>query len=279
MFSFGVDDGFGGFDPRRIDPNDPEALFKSAWHWAQCGAAVFPVGRDKRPRTLHGLLDATRDPTRIADWSLRWPATNWAIRTGEASGLVVLDVDPRDAGDDSLSELEHEHGTLPLTTSVVTPRGGQHYFFSWPGFEVRTTAGVIGPGLDIRGDGGYVLVPPSFTRAGTYQWDEADAAPAAMPEWLVVDTRAERGTERPAAPPDVWITMLRRGLVRGQRNDGLARLTGYLLRRYTAVDVVAELIYVVNQTRCCPPLAVREVDRIIDSVAARELRRRERAAL
>src|SRR4051794_2573601 len=144
---------------------------ETALRWAEAGMPVFPVGINKRPmRGSHGLLDATTDLSLVARWWAKWPEANVAVRCGEPSGLVVLDVDG-DEGADSLFELERAHGELPETRSVVTPSSGQHFYFRWPGQEIKSSASTIAPKLDIRGDGGYALVPPSRTTAGSYVWD------------------------------------------------------------------------------------------------------------
>jgi hypothetical protein len=247
-------------------------LCAAALRWAERGRPVLPVGEHKRPLTENGLLDATTDRGRIKAWWQRRPDANVAIRTGAASGLVVLDIDG-DAGADSLHELEREHGKLPLTASVTTPRGGAHFYFRHPGREVKTCAGVIAPGIDVRGDGGYVVVPPSVGANGrAYEWDET-AAPAAMPDWLLAATVTAVTTPRSAEPAETWIALVHHGLPQGQRNAGLARIVGHLLARDVDARLVGELAHLVN-TRSRPPLSAGEVDRVVSSIAGREIRRR-----
>ncbi len=121
---------------------------------------VFPVATNKRPLTEHGLKDASTDVEQIREWWTRRPDAGIAVRTGSESDLVVLDVDG-EAGADSLHELERRHGELPETSARETGGGGEHYYFTHPGGEIRNSAGKLGPGLDIRADGGYVVCPPS----------------------------------------------------------------------------------------------------------------------
>ncbi len=246
------------------------AVVETALRCAERGWYVFPcrVG-SKQPATARGLLDATRDPRQIERWWTGTPGTNLAVRTGEPSSLVVLDVDGEE-GADSLHELEQKHGRLPMTASVVTPRGGQHFYFQHPGVEVRNTAGTVGDGLDVRGDGGYVLVPPSIVNGRCYEVDEQSAL-APMPVWLTPDSTSSEH----AQPSDVWTSMVRDGAGEGSRNVSMARLVGHLLRRYVDVDLVAEVAHLVNGQRWRPPLEPAEVDRIIDSLARVELRRRQ----
>lgn len=250
------------------------SLLDAAVVWARAGKPVFPVGADKRPLTRHGLLDATTDVDRIVRFWRAHPHVNVAVRCGQPSRLVVLDVDG-EAGADALRDLEHEHGPLPATSSVKTPRGGAHYYFRWPGVPIKTTAGVIAPGIDVRGDGGYTLLPPSRTAHGAYEFDRIGPLESMSP-WLIGLTRNDQNGHREATPPDEWISMLRDGIPDGRRNVDLARLTGYLLRRFVAVDLTTEFVHLVNEHRCRPPLSRREVERIVESMAGREWRRRER---
>ena len=124
----------------------------------------------------------------VRRWWRRWPAANLGIVTGAVSGVIVLDVDPRHGGDRSLKDLEDEFGSLPATLEVRTGGGGRHLYFRHPGAAVvpRPTA----PGLDIKGDGGLVVVPPSLHPSGTtYQWVQGrgpdDAEPATAPAWVL----------------------------------------------------------------------------------------------
>lgn len=143
----------------------------------------------KHPRTANGLKDATTDANTIDRWWRRWPDANVGVCTGGASGIVVIDIDPRHGGDDSLAELERANSTLPTTAEVMTGGGGRHLFFKHPGSEVRNRSNVR-PGIDVRGDGGYIVAPPSVhLSGGVYAWrpghgpDEME--PAEMPGWLV----------------------------------------------------------------------------------------------
>ncbi len=179
----------------------------------------------------------------------------------------MLDVDGEE-GAASLRALEREHGFLPRTASVVTPRGGSHFYFRHPGVNVPNDAGKLGVGLDVRGENGYIAAPPSVGVNGRRYEPDERAPLAEMPGWLLELLRTPENTIR-RAPPSEWIAIVRDGLSEGQRNDGLTRLVGHLLRRYVDVDLVAEIAQLVN-SRCRPPLDAGEVDRIVDSVAGLE---------
>jgi hypothetical protein len=146
-------------------------LFKAALSYAKRGIPVFPCeSGGKRPLTYNGFWDATTDVNRIKAFWSRWPAANVGVPTGQRSGLLVLDIDPRYGGPQSLVVLERENGPLSSTARSRTDGGGVHVFFRYPAEEeVRNSGGRLGAGLDVRGEGGYVVVPPSRTQ-GVYEW-------------------------------------------------------------------------------------------------------------
>jgi hypothetical protein len=159
-------------------------LLRAALSYARRGIPVFPCEPSgKRPLTYNGFWDATTDPRRIEAWWDRWPFANVGVPTGGKSGLLVLDIDSRGGGTESLTILERQDSPLPKTTRSRTGGGGVHVFFKYPvGEEVRNSAGWLGPGLDVRGEGGYVVVPPSRTQSA-YEW--IDRSPPAEAAWLL----------------------------------------------------------------------------------------------
>ena len=137
-----------------------------------------------------GFKAATTDGPTITTWWKQWPEAMIGIPTGEPSGVFVLDID-RDEGKGldgfaALAAMEAAHGPLPETRTQRTPRGGEHRLFSWPGFKIKNSASKLGAGLDIRGDGGYVIVAPSVNADGVpYEWIR-ESEPVAAPHWLLV---------------------------------------------------------------------------------------------
>lgn len=104
-------------------------------------------------------------------WLKSWPNMNIGILTGSDTGIWVLDIDPRHGGDESLAALIAEHSSLPVTLSAKTGGGGTHYLFQIPaGQIIHNSAGDIAPGIDLRGEGGLIVVEPSTTQ-GAYQWN------------------------------------------------------------------------------------------------------------
>lgn len=163
---------------------------QAALEYLDRGWSVIPVReKAKRPAVPWKKYQSECvSESTLHDWFRRKPEYNVAIVTGALSGLVVLDVDPRHGGNDSLKKLESEHGALPPTMESITGGGGRHVYFSHPGGDIPNRAN-IEPGLDLRGDGGCIVAPPSVHPSGKpYRWKkghapgEIDLAP--LPDWL-----------------------------------------------------------------------------------------------
>ena len=161
---------------------------QAALDLALSSLAVFPCGADKRPLTTHGFKDATTNQQIISAWWAEHPDALIGVPTGAISGIVVLDVDMDIAsgknGEESLARLIAERGPLPVTRTARTPRGGRHLYFRYPGRAVRCGTNKPAAAIDIRGDGGYVISPPSKGGSGAYTW-EVDSPMADVPPWLL----------------------------------------------------------------------------------------------
>ena len=164
-----------------------------AYAYANRGWRVLPIKPgEKRPPMGAWQNAATTDPVTIKDWWTHlYKGHGVGVATGRASGIFVLDVDVSDdkAGDETLAELEDTYGALPDTPTVETPSGGVHYYFRLPeGVEIRNDAGKrLGPGLDIRGEGGQVVAPPTARSVDAYEWvgETWLLEPADAPRWLI----------------------------------------------------------------------------------------------
>lgn len=243
----------------------------AARQYAARGWSVIPVeARGKRPMVAwqeYQQRPATVDE--IAQWYRRWPRANVAIVTGAVSGLVVIDVDPQHGGTDSLDQLEAEHERLPTTVESATGGGGRHLYFLHPRGTVRNRV-AIAPGIDVRGDGGCVVAPPSMhPSAKTYAWRNGhgpeDLPLAPLPAWLRALLQA--GTVRPGHPLAHWRALSREGVREGQRNNTIASFAGHLLWHGVDPDVVLEMLLAWNRSRCLPPLPDEEVARVVESIA------------
>ncbi len=225
----------------------------------------------KHPRTAHGLNDGSKDPKQIARWWEKWPDASVGILTGQESCLLVLDVDGED-GKTSLQSLTAAHGKLPKTLCVKTGRTGTdgkrkgcHYYFRVStGAAIRNSAGVLGKGLDIRADGGYVVAPPSLHPSGLlYEWLAPEQPLADAPAWLLAKlTVVKPAPEAARAQAEA--------IAEGGRNHALASLAGTMRRRGMTPEAIEAALLKENDARCKPPLPASEVREIAQSVARYE---------
>lgn len=204
-------------------------LLEVALEYARKGKPVFPCrpvfekvrGEEKKPKspyTKNGFKDASTKPAVIRQWWTKHPKAAIGIPTGKAAGFIVLDVDVKDGakGLESLACLEAEHGPLPETLEARTPSGGKHLIFNSPtdGTVIKSSTSQIGHGLDIRAEGGYVVVAPSSHiqldirgedknlilpyQFGDYSWTRR-IKPVDAPQWLIA--LAINGKPKPAPRP------------------------------------------------------------------------------
>jgi len=249
-------------------------MLRTALALARHSLHVFPcLPRDKRPACPNGVKDASAVLEVIQQWWQARPDCNIAVATGAISGSFAIDIDGTD-GELQLRRLESDYGTLPATVEVITGNG-RHLYFRMPEVPIRNSAGKIAAGIDVRGDGGYCIAPPSVHPGGRrYHWSVDSAGSfAAPPDWLLARIGKQNTTALPT-PAAEWRDLVRAGVGEGQRNQTVTRLTGYLLRHHVDPLVALELLTAWNATRCQPPLDVTELAGIVDSIAGRELKRR-----
>lgn len=233
--------------------------------------SIIPIRpEDKRPLIRWENYQRRRaDEAEVRGWFQAWPDAGIGIVTGTISGLVVLDIDVRHGGDVTLDRLELEHGRLPTTVEVRTGGGGRHLYFAHPGVLIRNKVG-LAPGIDVRGDGGYVVAPPSMHASGTrYAWAEgrtpATTAIAPLPEWVI--RQAVEDPARLGRPISDWRRLVRDGVPAGERNNTVASLAGHLLRHGVDAAVTVELLLCWNRVRCRPPLEDDEVASVVTSIS------------
>ncbi len=251
-------------------------MHKAALGYIKRGLAVFPVQpRGKEPVTGNGCKGATLDRDMVGNWWTTRPDLNIGIATGDK--IFVVDVDDDRGGEVSLRKLENKHGPLPQTIEVITGCG-RHLWFRVPsGRVIRNSVGKkssgLGEGIDIRGEGGYVVVQPSIHPTGRKYEFSVDSAEvlANPPEWLI---------EATSWPPckakcktlEEWHATLTNLIPEGTRNDTLASIAGKLLHSDVNLILVRDLLVCVNAARCEPPMSVEEVETITASVARTHLR-------
>jgi putative DNA primase/helicase len=227
---------------------------KHQCHQSACNSA------GKHPRTKNGVHDASIDETKVRRWWEIWEDANIGVATGRESGFFALDVDPRKGGAESLASLESKYGKLPETRTADTGGGGAHYLFNYPDFPVKNSTGDLAPGLDIKGEGGAIVVAPSLHTSGNrYRW--RTAAPIAdAPGWLLQLLRAEHKSRANVSGA------VGGAIPEGHRNDTLTSLAGTMRRRGMGAEEIEAALLVTNNKRCYPPLAEDEVRKIVSSV-------------
>lgn len=239
-----------------------ESMMDYALWYASLGMAVFPVrSRGKAPLTSHGSQDASKDPQQIEKWWSRWSAANIGIATGSASGgLVVVDLDvDGEKGIDgrvTLREWEGQHGKIPDKTWIsITGRGGYHYFY-------RDTSGTgcrigLHEGVDIKGEGGYIVAPPSIHPNGRrYEWEQDPILyPLAEADNIVSDflhpmpiEPERRGFRSPEQIPE------------GERTDTLVKLVCSQQAKGLSDEAIMAAVRAENDLKCVPPLSDKELE-------------------
>lgn len=280
-----------------------------------CGRKCDKPG--KHPATLHGLKDATTDLALCRNWfavgdlSGQIIQRNVAIATGAGSNLIVIDLD-RKEGFDGVANFEAvaaEHGGIPATLTAVTGSGGKHLFFTYPPGvrpHVKNSDNLIGKHIDVRADGGYVIVAPSrHASGGVYQWEDLSVPLAVIPPWLVdacngkkrkkKDAKVAAGKATPSsgsksvfagvndaevperplvtfdadgAPVFPYPKYVHGGPYDWARNPTLFAYGCGLRRHAWEVEQIAEELHRCNAEYCDPPLSDEEVDRIAEQAAA-----------
>lgn len=256
-------------------------MIKYALAYAEKGWPVFPVhtmraGKcscgdgncqhpAKHPMTTKGFKDATTDAEQIRSWWTQWPDAN--IGYAPPAGVVVLDVDINHDlgkyGDETLSNWTEEQGAMPETVLCLTGGGGLQYYLTTPK-RVSNRTNLL-PSIDVRTQGGYVILPPSMHKSGRrYEWeassDPEDTPMAVIPDPLLALMSTQRGASKEI--PDK--------IPNGQRNDILFKMACSLRGKgLTEMEIMAAVSRA-NQDRCTPPLTDREIKTLVHSASRYE---------
>lgn len=242
-----------------------DTIHEQALLYAARGWPVHPLS-GKKPILTGWPSLATTDPNIIHSWWIRYPRANVGIATGRRANLMVLDVDPRHGGDESLQDLEWKYGLLPKTVEVKTGSGGRHLYFQYPGTDILNSEGVLALGLDIKTEGGQVVAPPSVhpDTKQAYSWEVShhpdDVPVATAPPWLLDQIRKAQN-KKPDVEQEDGET-----IPDGQRNTRLTSLGGSMRRKGATEAEIYAALTAFNASRCLPPLPDDEVRRIAQSL-------------
>ncbi len=263
---------------------------------AEAGFSVFPSygindGRcacgdlecehpGKHPACAHGFKDASRDYGQLKTWLFQRQDRNVSIAT-EVSGLVVIDVDPRNGGDETWAAMVAELGEgIEDTVQVNTGGGGRHIYYEAPaGVRIKSGSNVLGPGVDLKAGGGAVVAPPSRHLLGPrYEWAEDhsiyDRKPADLPQALLdrilaaqSGTRESDGEDEGGGEPTTGFDLLRAlgGVTEGGRNEAIFK-AACAFRSANVPKKVAAQACLEAAAKCTPPFSKKEARAIVARV-------------
>lgn len=246
---------------------------EAALAYARRGRRVFPCkAGGKEPLTKRGFKDATTDEEQIRQWWKKHPGANIGTPTGEVSDTLAVDHDLYKPEAATVEELEAELGPISHTgLAIETGSGGRQYLFKYPqGSNIRNTAGLL-PGVDIRGEGGYILLPPSTTQGAYRRLDNRTLAdpPGRLVERLTEPNRARSGGTGGAAAP-ICAALDGPPILEGSRDNELTRIVGKLHDGSRSLADLEATAIEINEARCVPPLPERQVRKIARSIHRRE---------
>ena len=226
--------------------------------------------RDRGKAPARGFVEwqhrATSDLAQLEAWAAAYPACNWGVATGAGSGVVVVDIDG-EAGRASRAALERKGYILPPTLTVTTGRedGGEHLYYQHPtNTEIKNNnSGKLGPHIDVRGTGGYVVADGSTHVTGRQYRCDSKVPLAVLPDWAV--ERLRRPAARPSAAPGGGTTKVGKG----GRHNLLVSLAGSMLRRGMSLAAITAALLAENAETCDPPVPEQKVRELAADVVRR----------
>ena len=246
-------------------------IAECALELASRGWRIHPIKQDKKAILNEWQKIATTDETIIREWYEKWPQAGIGIATGAASNLVIIDIDVKDDGESGLLKLEQRFGNLPKTITVKTGGGGRQLYYSYPSdCEIRNKVRLLGiKGVDVRGEGGYVVAPPSLHPSGNrYEWGTESETIAELPQhwrFALMKQASPDGVmieAKPGGPKgplrDRTKSFIRGGAEQGERNQRLYEAACELAGAgYTRDE--AEPYLTQGASRSTPPIDRSEV--------------------
>ena len=231
--------------------------------------SIVPVGVDKKPLDewkKYQNQKAGRE--QLQEWFKKYPAANIGVVTGKISNLVVLDIDPRHGGNEDLFD-------EIITVKSKTGGGGWHYYFNYKE-GIHNQAGIIN-GLDVRGEGGYVVVPPSLHKSGNrYKWINSPFDTPIIDVPSKVLAILQNGKTENNQFFKNWDETVLNGVNEGKRNESAASVVGKLLGKYSEGEWESEVwpLFEGWNLKNKPPLSEVELRAVYNSISDRELKKR-----
>jgi len=235
---------------------------KAALKYQELGMSVIPVGQDKKPLIKWEQYQYCRaSKEQINAWWRRFPAANVAVVTGTISGIVVIDIDKKH----NRSSKEFD---FPATACARSANDGEHIFLKYPGEAVKSGSAILGAGVDVRADAGYIIVDPSeLSNGGKYEWIvPLEDGVADMPQWLLHKLAGPSSTQK-------WEKGIN-GVAEGERNETAASMAGKLLSSYSTKlwePVGWESLKAWNH-KCPKPLPEKELRTVWESIKKRAVK-------
>ena len=247
-------------------------LLYFAEQYADYGLAVFPVKRDKSPYVKNGFYQATTDHKILKEWWTKWPDAGIAMPTGQANhGIFVVDQDEKNGehGIEAFEQWVDENELYFDETWVAkTPSGGRHTYFK-TNEKVNNPVGWL-KGVDVRGDGGYVLLPPSVVTSGSYEWirgprdqewPNSNKENACIVDLVEAVNNSKKASTTFSAPETV---------ITGHRNDTLYKMACSLQAKGLSDEAIMAAVSAENQAKCQPPLEDDEIRKLVQSALTKQ---------
>ncbi|MGI8624578.1 MAG: bifunctional DNA primase/polymerase [Solirubrobacteraceae bacterium] len=249
-----------------------------------CSKSESCPSSGKHPRTKNGVKEATTDEIQIQKWWSQFKDANIGIAAGPDSGILCLDIDPRNGGDQTLEEIIKTYGALPATFEVATGGGGQHLFFQFPAeAAIRNSTEKLGRGLDVKAGNGFVVAAPSIHRSGQQYSIKSGQDPVSLPDWLLDLLTAEKresrwqpGVTAAAAAATAaaaqnnaigkqFVPGANNLILDGVRNEKIFKIACAMVGRGEGYKAVATEIERINFLKCSPMLDETEIQQIINN--------------
>ena len=231
-------------------------MLEGAASWASREISVFPCAR-KVPLTPDGFKSATWHPAQIAEWWTKNPDAQIGLPTGEVNHLFVVDVDGPE-GERAADKLN-----LPATFTVSTRPGRFQFWYRQPdGARSKCTAGVLGPQLDTRGDGGYVIAPPSIHHETGKPYRVVKDIPWSLAPIELLEPRKTPASQQSVTDSDT--------IPKGRRHQTMLSIAGALRARRLSPEMVLAQLRTVNERQCDPPLEDSELQKLAQYVGSKQ---------